>query len=256
MIGKNGIANRRKQAMVRALPRLLAILLLLPGPLPGGSFVATLPPAAHGGAIRIEGFSFDDRQHSFRVVDEGGLAAQRHGGLDPAMRWAGAVAGINGGFFSPEGAPLGLMVADGKATGRLARGSLTSGIVFRGERGLILWRVAEYEGKGAPAPRQLLQAGPFLVDAGTRVAGLEATKSRVRSLVAHDGQHGWVIATTGSCTLAGLADALARARELDGIKLQRALNLDGGSSTGLWIEGKTVRRPWSKVRNYLAVVPK
>lgn len=235
---------------------LAVCLLATGGAVTAGPFTTALPSTPGGPLIRIEGFSFEDRQHSFRVVDEEGLAAQRHGGLDPAMRWAGAVAGINGGFFSPEGAPLGLMVADGKRTGRLARGSLTSGLIIRTERGLFLWRVAEYEAKGSPEARQLLQAGPFLVDANAKVPGLEATKSRVRSFVAHDGKHGWVIATTSSCTLAGLADALARTAELDGVAIQRALNLDGGSSTGFWIAGKMTRRPWSKVRNYLAVVPK
>lgn len=226
------------------------------GALRAGPFSATLPPDARGNSIRVEGYSFDDRNHSFRVVDEGSLAAQRFGGLDPAMRQVRALAGINGGFFSPEGAPLGKMVADGVSTGRLARGSLTSGVIFRGEKGLILWRTAEYEAKGSPPARQMLQAGPFLVDAGAKVAGLEASKSRPRSFVAYDGKHGWVIGTTGPCTLAGLSDALARARTLDGVVLTRALNLDGGSSTGLWIDGKVIRRPWSKVRNYLAVVPK
>lgn len=224
--------------------------------LAAGPFSAALPPDAGGNSIRVEGFSFDDRAHSFRVVDEGSLTAPRYGGLDPAMRQAGAVAGINGGFFSPEGAPLGRMVADGVVTGRLARGSLTSGVIFRGDRGLFLWRVSEYEAKGSPPALQMLQAGPFLLDARAKVAGLEATKSRPRSFVAHDGKHAWVIATAGSCTLAALSDALARAGTLDGVVLARALNLDGGSSTGLWIQGKTVRRPWAKVRNYLAVVPK
>jgi hypothetical protein len=234
----------------------VAICLAAAGSLAAGPFSANLPPDAGGNAIRVEGFSFDDRTHTFRIVDEGSLTAPRHGGLDPAMRQAGAVAGINGGFFSPEGAPLGRMVADGVVTGRLARGSLTSGVIFRDKRGHFLWRVAEYEAKGAPPALQMLQAGPFLIDAKARVAGLEATKSRPRSFVAHDGKHAWVIATTGSCTLAALSDALARAGSLDGVVLARALNLDGGSSAGLWIEGKVVRRPWAKVRNYLAVVPK
>lgn len=244
--------------MPRVFPTLATLCgwLVLAGSLAAGPFSAMLPPDAVGNSIRVEGFSFDDRAHSFRLVDEGGLTTPRHGGLDPAMRWAGAVAGINGGFFSPEGAPLGMMVADGAVTGRLARGSLTSGIVFRGDRGLFLWRVAEYEAKGPPAARQMLQAGPFLVDARSRVAGLEATKSRARSFVAHDGNHAWIIATTNSCTLAGLSDSLARAGILDGMTLERVLNLDGGSSTGLWVQGKVVRRPWAKVRNYLAVVPK
>ena len=249
--GTPGFHQKPHRAFQAAL-----FFLALAGSLLAGSFSATLPPDAGGNSIRVQGYTFDDRSQSFRVVDEGSLTNPRHGGIDPAMRQAGALAGINGGFFSPEGAPLGQMVADAVVTGRLARGSLTSGVIFRGEKGLILWRTSEYEAKGSPVARQLLQAGPFLVDAGAKVAGLEATKSRPRSFVAHDGKHAWVIATTGSCTLAGLSDALARAGTLGGVTLTRALNLDGGSSTGLWIGGKVVRRPWAKVRNYLAVVPK
>ncbi|MFM7181028.1 MAG: phosphodiester glycosidase family protein [Verrucomicrobiales bacterium] len=249
--------GRWYQSMPRKILLLAAAFCLaMVGPLVAGPFSVTLPPDAGGNSIRVEGFSFDDRTLSFLVVDEGSLTAPRHGGLDPAMRQAGAIAGINGGFFSPEGAPLGRMVADGVVTGRLARGSLTSGVIFRDDRGLFLWRVAEYEAKGSPVARQMLQAGPFLIDARAKVPGLEATKSRPRSFVAHDGKHAWVIATAGSCTLAGLSEALSRAGTLDGVGLVRALNLDGGSSTGLWMQGKVMRRPWAKVRNYLAVVPK
>ncbi len=223
---------------------------------PPAAFSLRLPHPSGGADLRLDGYTFDDRTHSFRVVNEGGLQNQKLGGLDPAMRSVGALAGINGGFFGPDGAPLGKMVADGTSTGRLARGSLTSGVIFRSERGLALWRVAEYEQKGSPEAKQMLQSGPFLVDAGTEVPGLEATRSRVRSLVLHDQGHGWVIATTSPATLADLSKALAKAGTIGGVRTKRVLNLDGGSSSGLWIGGKSLRRPWKPVRNYLAVVPK
>ena len=41
-------------------------------------------------------------------------------------------------------------------------------------------------------------------------------------------------------------------------KSSRALNLDGGSSTALWVRSEPVfyEREWKSVRNYLAIVPK
>ena len=235
---------------------ILAVLWVLATHATAGSrcSVHLIRPAG-GPALRFDGYVFDDREASLRVVDESSLDKPRFGGIDPAMRSVGALAGVNGGFFSPDGAPLGQMIADGKTTGGIARGALTSGVVYRTAQGVTLARVAEYASRPRPGVSQLLQGGPFLVDAKLAVPGLEASKARTRTLVIHDGAHGWVIGVTGSISLDELARTLASTQTLGGVKIHRALNLDGGSSSACWIAGKSLRTPWKTVRNYLAVVP-
>ena len=70
----------------------------------------------------------------------------------------------------------------------------------------------------------------------------------------------WAIGTTSPCSLSALAQALVTPGALPGLKPMRALNLDGGNSTALWLRnqsGKETSHPgWSTVRNYLAVIPK
>jgi len=107
-----------------------------------------------------------------------------------------------------------------------------------------------------------LQAGPFLVDAGQPVAGLEAKRAARRSVVATDGAETWAILILDHATLAEAAALLATPGVLgDGKKLIRALNLDGGSSTGLWVRGAGAASPryspeFGTVRNFLGVFPR
>ena len=214
-----------------------------------------------GRALGAKGFFFHDAYHSIRVLDlmpEPG----KYAGFAAAMEEAGAVAGINGGFFTPEAEPLGLMVTDGRATGALRSSALTSGVWIRTPCVLLLLRVAEFRARrGALEPTQLIQSGPFLVDGGNPVAGLEPTQSRPRSLVVHDMRHRWMLIQTPSVTLAALGEALAREGAVPDVPVVRALNLDGGNSCGWFVAaGNHGRRasspPLRRVRNAVAIVPK
>jgi hypothetical protein len=60
-------------------------------------------------------------------------------------------------------------------------------------------------------------------------------------------------------TLAQLARILATPGLAGDVKIQRALNMDGGSSSGFWFmgaDGPFSIRELKTVRDYLAVVPK
>jgi hypothetical protein len=110
--------------------------------------------------------------------------------------------------------------------------------------------------------RELLQAGPLLVENGHAVGGLENTKTSARTLILWDGGQRWWIGRTPPCTLANLAAALA-ASQPAGWSAQHALNLDGGRSADLWVSdavsgGPLSRRPpWNRpVRNFLVLRPR
>ena len=69
------------------------------------------------------------------------------------------------------------------------------------------------------------------------------------------------ILTCRSATLAETAQILLTPGLLpEGGKIVRALNLDGGSSTGLWVKNPTgdhfYSREFKDVRNYVAIVPR
>ena len=53
------------------------------------------------------------------------------------------------------------------------------------------------------------------------------------------------------------AEVLAGAVIIPGMQIERALNLDGGSSTALWVSSDPVfsHSEWKHVRNALAIMP-
>jgi hypothetical protein len=70
------------------------------------------------------------------------------------------------------------------------------------------------------------------------------------------GRCGFVVCK--SVTLAEMAAILVSADIFPRGKITRALNLDGGSSTGLWVKGEppVYLREGKEVRNFLALVPR
>jgi len=200
---------------------------------------------------------FDSQRCALRVLDQ--PSSQAGGGIITSlMRKTGALAGVNGGFFHPDFSTLGLMISDGRKTGQFAKTSLVSGsVVMIGQEPYLVWN---HEFLGESGVTQMLQAGPRLVDAGQPLPTLNRTKNAVRTFIASDGGRTWAIGTVRSTSLAGLGELLTSADVLPGIQVRRALNLDGGRSTALYVrhsDGQEISRPgWSTVRNYLAVVPR
>jgi hypothetical protein len=208
---------------------------------------------------------FEAQYFTLKVIDEGTEAAPVHEGIAEAMQANFCLAGCNGGFFHPDFRPLGLMIADGVRTHKLETSKLLSGLVIADADagGLKLLRRAEFQDRqGIDA---LLQSGPFLVDQGTVVAGLSSEPSRRRTFLLWDGKAGkagrWAMGVSSSLTLAELGAALADADVITEFKVHRALNLDGGSSTGMYFdrgagEKDFELRPAKRVRNYLGIAPR
>lgn len=174
------------------------------------------------------------------------------------MRELAAVAGCNGGYFTPEFQPLGLEVSNGSGAGEFQKSGLLSGVVLvRNGRPTLLWRDEFVAQKGIT---QLIQAGPRLVNGGQPVKGLEATKRRARTFVLTDTAGKWAIGTCKNVTLRELSDLLATRSVMPEVEVERALNLDGGSSTGLWWRAATGNedgeREFARVRNFLMVKPR
>jgi hypothetical protein len=199
---------------------------------------------------------FDASKCSLRVIDQ--PSRRRAVNLAAAMQNAHAVAGTNGGFFATDFSPLGLTINDGQRNGTWMRSSLLGGVVMvkRG-RLLLLWRDEFQDDAGIT---QMLQTGPRLVNNGQPVAGLEARSHRPRTFIATDSEGHWLLGIAESTTLAGLAHILSTPGIVTGFEISRALNFDGGKSTGLWAQcadGRVIHESEiSIVRNFVAIVPR
>jgi exopolysaccharide biosynthesis protein len=208
-------------------------------------------------SIDLDLVIFDSRQLRLAVIDQpnpnaGGRA------IANLLRQHNAIAGVNGGFFSPDFKPLGLSISNGRLLSSFTTSSLIAGTALQlGDQSYLIWN-SEYQGHSNIT--DALQSGPRLLESSRPIKGLDASKSRARTFIATDGSFLWAIGTADSCSLGALAQALATPGALPGLRPMRALNLDGGNSTALWfrnLSGKETSRPgWSTVRNYLAIIPK
>src|SRR5207247_7780400 len=104
-----------------------------------------------------------------------------------------------------------------------------------------------------------IQCGPFLVDLGQRVRGLEATRTARRTFAAVARADRAALGFCSDVSLSELAKILATTRLADDFRIERALNLDGGSSSAFWVarESGAFSIPEQKtVRDFVGVVPK
>lgn len=206
--------------------------------------------------IAMEAIIYDSRSHEAIVADQ----PDGPGSTWPDSRAAGEARGglgaINAGFFTPEGAPLGLVVTNSQRRGGINRASsLGSGFYVLDSGGNpSLLRREEFR-----SAREAIQAGPFLVENGRQVGSLSEKASSARTFIATNGSHGWVLARTGPCSLRQLATALKGAR-IGEVSIKSALNLDGGRSSEIWASDRLLGGPvqirplWNKpVRNFLVL---
>jgi hypothetical protein len=210
--------------------------------------------------IRFEGVAFDARSHRLIVADQPAGPGSCWADADAAAAAHQGLAAINASFFTPEGQPLGKVVAAGCPIGSWNNASsIGSGIWLESATGTPAIKRREAV-PATVAARELLQAGPLLVESRQPVGGLEATKSSVRSIILWDGGSRWWIGRTSPCTLAALGQALASGAPA-AWPVCHALNLDGGRSSDFAIASSvpggplTRRLPWNRpVRNFLILV--
>src|SRR6202007_1397908 len=77
-----------------------------------------------------------------------------------------------------------------------------------------------------------VQCGPFLVDEGSPVHGLDGSRLARRTFAATSSDHRAALGVCSDVPLAQLAQILATATP--DFRISRALNLDGGSSSAFW----------------------
>lgn len=242
------------------LPAIFTILLLTIAPALADYARVDIPVHASGSKGTVHLYLFDCRRASFKIIDQGGIEKQSYRNLEKAMQAHHCLAGCNGGFFGKDGNPLGLVIASGKKSGAInLRSSLTSGVLGQGVGKPFIQRSKSYFANGEAEHDQVLQTGPLLVENGKVVSGLNSQRFSRRTFVFTDGGNRWGIGYAPAVTLHQLATALADPKTFAGYNIETALNLDGGSSSGLWISKANhpfYLREFGAVRNFVGVVKK
>lgn len=168
--------------------------------------------------------------------------AYHPGEPQPLTAWqqeTGADLVVNGGFFTPENVATGLVVVDGKPSGQSYEGFGGMLVVF-GD-GVDIWPLAERPYQPDAAIQYGLQSFPMLVQAGEAVFIREDEQRARRTAVAVDrnGRLLFIAAEQAAFTLAAFSHYLAASD----LELETALNLDGGTSTGLLLVSPPIQVP-------------
>lgn len=167
----------------------------------------------------------------------------------------GAALVVNGGYFTPEYVPLGLLVADGQITGQSFDGF---GGMLSTSSGAVALRALSQEPYSGEPLDQAVQGRPVLLYPGGIPTEFDfSTEPDRRTAVALDtaGRLVFVIVDRSSVSLYDLQDWLGAQ---DVFEVYAALNLDGGGSTGMAMaaEGRAkLIDSWSTLPVVLAFYP-
>ena len=195
----------------------------------------------------------DPRQWRFRVAYDPAQPRPVGGWLEAER----AQLAVNGGYFDPDNRALGLLIRDGQVYGQPYQGF--GGMLAAGPEGVrVRWNVAEPYVPGE-ALTEAVQNFPMLVlPGGTANLGIDDNgQFALRTAVGQDrqGRMVFVVSPGGVFTLTDFSAWLA-ASDLD---LEVALNLDGGSSSGLLVRdsaGQTLGvDSWSAVPEVIVAEP-
>ncbi len=211
-----------------------------------------LNPATHDQAT-LQEIVFATNKATLEVIDQGNAP---QADLAETMQRMNALAGVNGGYFDPADAPVGLLVSGGRTISPLRKAKLLTGVLFASRSKVDIVRQTRFT--MSDRVRTAVQCGPLLVDRKTPVPGLNDTRAARRTFAAVDDKGHALLGVSSAISLAQLSQILCLTTAAGEFKVVRALNLDGGSSSAFWFAGKerTISNPESKtVRDFIAVVP-
>jgi hypothetical protein len=207
-----------------------------------------------GGRVTVDLAIFSTKSCTLRVVQNDGGTD----GLAEMMRHEECLAGVNGGYFDEKFAPIGLRMANGQVIAPLRRARLITGVLLASSRGVQIVRSREFLRRAGVTTA--IQCGPFLVDRSQPIGGLNDSRPARRTFVATTNSSRALLGVCSDVSLAELSKILTTTSFAEDLRIERALNLDGGSSTGFWFareNGSAFAIPEQKpVRDFVAIVPK
>jgi uncharacterized protein YigE (DUF2233 family) len=210
--------------------------------------------SAGGDRASLELAIFSTKSCRLRIIDQSSEPRQD---LEEVMSRGNFLAAVNGGYFDPDYKPIGLLIVDGTIIAPLQKARLLSGVLSALAKKVQISRVAEF--LTTQKPEAAVESGPMLVDLGKSVRGLESTRAARRTFAAVGAGDKAALGFCSDATLADLSSILAATLTSD-FKIQRALNLDGGSSSTFWFKranGTAFSIAEEKpVRDFVAIVPR
>lgn len=238
------------------------------------------------GPVAVQALRLDPRKVTIRLgLAEGTVPRETVDVI--AGRHPGVLAAINAGFFSLQtGQPTDLMKVDGKvlngtmrprgAVGILERRGVTTllfdrvVVTTRGDRAEYKTRFGSAARDWARAPDAISGAGLLLLDGRALTdwseerisAGFDTTR-HPRTIIGTDAQGAiWLVTVDGRNPEVSLGMSFTELQRLaQRLGLRSALNLDGGGSTTMWVDGRIVNTPSDgggprKVSDAILVVPR
>jgi hypothetical protein len=213
-----------------------------------------LEDSVTGERVSLELALFSTKSCTLRVIDQ---PTEPRADLATAMRREKCLAGVNGGYFHPDYKPIGLLIVDGRTIAPLQHARLLTGILAASASKVQILRISEFSRQ--PKLNTAVECGPMIVDLGSRVRGLEGTRVAHRTFAAVAPGDRAALGFCSDATLADLSKILTTQFASD-FKIQRAINLDGGSSSAFWFKranGSVFSISEQKtVRDFVAVVPR
>lgn len=197
---------------------------------------------------------FETPRATLQVIDQ---PAPPRRDLAEVMGERKRLAGVNGGYFDPADAPVGLLVSNGQVIAPLRKARLLSGVLTATPTRVDIVRATRFA--MSEKIKEAVQCGPLLVENAAPVGGLNDARSARRTFAAVDGRGRAALGFCSDVSLAQLGRILCLTNVAGGMKIARALNLDGGSSSAFWYAGKegAFSIPEQKtVRDFVAIVPR
>ena len=214
-----------------------------PSGLPGNAQLNRWYPAAHGIDVRYEDWkvagSDDDTVTIVRVDPHVvtlsvGYQPDKPLLMSQWMQQENAAAIINGGYFDQNDRATALVISNGQTYGSSYSGF--GGMLSVDSKGSINLRSLRRQPYGpGDSLTQAIQSSPMLVDGGKRTQFNDTPSQSRRSMVAMDRQ-GKLLFISSPDDIFSL-DQLAYLLASSDLSINMALNLDGGASTGLFVNG-------------------
>jgi exopolysaccharide biosynthesis protein len=212
-----------------------------------------LENAADGGHVTFELAIFSAKSCALRIIDN--PEGERLAGM---MKREKYVCGVNGGYFDEQFKPIGLRIVNSQMLTPLKSARLITGVLFASPRGVQIVRAREFSRR--QKIEAAIQCGPFLVDRSQRVGGLNNSQHARRTFAATETNERALLGFCSEVSLADLANILTKTPIAADLKIQRAINLDGGSSSAFWFareNGSVFSIPEQKpVRDFVGVLAK
>lgn len=184
----------------------------------------------------------DPAKYEFSIVENDSKNKKT---IEEITQESGAVVGFNGGFFTEDFAPTGLLISAGKPLNEWQKADLLDGtfILDKNRTPSILFNTKPESLENIDFA---IQSGPMLINNGAAVAKPKNGEAASRTVIGIDNQNHIILIIlkqsilrlNNKVTLQEIVSLIQEEKELKELGITNLLNLDGGTSSGIFIDQK------------------